>query len=85
MAHCIVIFMHTWPGQVIIEALGVAFAFSAAMTLLKRRCGQKHVSMLFMGVTFALIGIFLFLGVTILLDASAHTQAGLVATLKPLI
>ena len=85
MAHCIVNFMHTWPGQVIIDILGAAFAISAAMTLLKHRCGQKHVSMLFMGVTFVLIGIFIFLGVTIYLDASAHTQAGLVATLKPLI
>jgi hypothetical protein len=85
MIHSLVIFLHTWPGQVILETLGVAFAFSAAMALLKRRCGQKHISLVFLGVSFALLGIFLFIGVTVLLDASAHSQAGLVTTLSSLV
>jgi hypothetical protein len=85
MVHSIVVFLHTWLGQIIIEALGVAFAFSAAMMLLKHNCGQKHISRVFLCVLFALIGIILFLGVTTLLDASSHTQAGLVTTLNSLI
>jgi hypothetical protein len=85
MIHSMVIFLHTWPGQFILEALGVAFTFSAAMTLLKHRCGQRHISLVFLGVSFALMGIFLFIGVTVLLDASAHSQAGLVTALNSLV
>jgi hypothetical protein len=85
MIHSIVILLHTWPGQVILDTLGVAFAFSAAMALLKHRCGQRHISLVFLGVSFALMGIFLFIPVTVLLDASAHTQAGLVTVLNSLV